>query len=154
MSMLSDIFSFFKALSKDISNLLDPYPKRNFRRRSNQEANENWTLKELGQAYEPWDFLSDEQWQEILRGEKPLEDFTTSHSWPPDKGEIEALAMKQENEQEQSEDLGNVESEGNPESFGELCEIDSTSELDSGPFETDAFESDFDSDSGGEGYIG
>lgn len=139
MSMLSDIFRFFKALSKDMSNLLDPYPKRSFRRESKQEENENWTLKELGQAYEPWNFLSDEQWQEILRGEKPLEDYTTSHSWPPDKGEIEALAVKQEtqaesmdqeNAQEQSKDSEDSElSEPNDSIDSEMNSVDSSPDI-------------------------
>ena len=76
--MFSDIFGLVKALFEDLGNLLDVYPKK---KRFSQRNSDDDELSEWGpDSYEPWDFLSKEQWEEILRGEKSLEDYTTSHA--------------------------------------------------------------------------
>lgn len=163
--MASEIMGFFKAAGEDIGNLFNPKKKRPFIHKPDDKP-----TKWGADSYEPWDFLSEEQWKEILRGDKPLDNYTTSHVWPPDKEEIEALAMKQEveaesmeqeNTQEQGEDSKNTEVVENSESPDELGDVNSASNSDS-EFETDAFEGNFDSDyssgdygSGNyEGYIG
>lgn len=166
--MFSEILGFLKALSMDIGNLFDVYPKK---KRFSQKNSDGDELSEWGpDSYEPWDFLSEEQWKEILEGKRPIEDYTTSHVWPPHLKEDEPIEAKQEKgsdkvdegiEQEQSEDSRNAESAGNSESPDDLSEINSAPNSDS-EFETDAFEGDFDSeyssgDSGSgnyDGYIG
>ena len=178
MGMFSDICGLFKALNEYLGDLLDPYPKKkgpSIHKPDDKPA--QWGAD----SYEPWDFLSKEQWEEIFRGDKSLEDFTMSHVWPPekreeyeaDKGEQEnanAEGVEQENEQEQSEDSENTESSEGSEVSNESEQdtdsdgIDSTSESDSGVFESDAsdscfdsdgsFESSFDSDSDGSGSSG
>lgn len=150
MRMFSDIFGLVKAIFEDLGNLLDVYPKK----RKPFTRNPDDRLPVWGpDSYEPWDFLSEEQWQEILDGKKPLEDYTTSHAWPPHLKEDEPIEDKQEegsdkvdgeNGQEQNEDSGNAESAGNSESPDVLGGVNSAPNSDS-EFETDAFDGDFDS---------
>ena len=165
MRMFSDILGFLKALSKDMGNLLDPYPKK----RKPFTRNPDDRLPVWGpDSYEPWDFLSEEQWKEILEGKRPVEDYTTSHAWPPhlkdkvtEDEQEEGSRVDEGIEQEQSEDSRNAESAENSESPDDSSEINSAPNSDS-EFETDAFEGDFDSDySSGDsgsgnydGYIG
>ena len=174
MRMFFEIIGFLKALSKDLGNLLDPYPKK----RKPFTRNPDDRLPVWGpDSYEPWDFLSKEQWEEILRGEKSLEDYTTSHAWPPHLKEDEPIEDKQEegsdkadgeNGQEQSGDSKNAKSVENSESPDESGDVNS--EADSVPevFESQSFESGDSFESGGsngdcdpgndsgsyEGYIG
>jgi hypothetical protein len=150
--MAREIMGFLKAVGETINNKLH---QREVKRGhfANREADGGWTPDELSNAYEPWDFLSEEQWKEILRGDKPLDAFTTSHVWPPDKEEIEALAMKQEveaesmeqeNTQEQNEDSGSAETSEPDDSI--------SSDMDPGDFSSDDYGS---GDSGSYGgYIG
>lgn len=165
--MFSEILGFLKALSMDIGDLFDVYPKK----RKPFTRNPDDRLPEWGpDSYEPWDFLSEEQWKEILEGKKPLEDYTTSHVWPPHLKDDEPIEDKQEEgsdkvdegiQQEQNDDSRNAESAGNSEDSDDSSEINSAPNPDS-EFETDAFESDFDGDySSGDygsgnydGYIG
>lgn len=152
MGMFSDICGFFKAVFTDLGNLFDVYPKKKGPsiHKPNDESSP-WGAD----SYEPWDFLSDEQWEEIFRGDKSLEDFTMSHVWPPEKHEDNNIVeVEQENAQEQ-EGSENAESEENLEGSDELSELDSTPESDSMVFESNgSSESGFDSDSDGSGTSG
>jgi hypothetical protein len=155
MGMFFEILGFLKALSKDLGNLLDPYPKK----RKPFTRNPDDRLPVWGpDSYEPWDFLSEEQWKEVLEGKKPLEDYTTSHAWPPHLKEDESIEDKQEegndkadgeNGHEKSGDSGNAESVENSESPDELGDVNS--EADSVPevFESQSFESGDSFESGG-----
>lgn len=155
MRMFFEIIGFLKALSKDLGNLLDPYPKK----RKPFTRNPDDKLPVWGpDSYEPWDFLSEEQWEEILRGEKSLEDFTTSHAWPPHLKEDEPIEDKQEEGsdkvdegigQEQNEDSGNAESVENSESPDELGDVNSEAESVPEVFESQSFESGDSFESGG-----
>jgi len=154
--MFSEIFGLVKAIFEDLGNLLDVYPKK---KRFSQKNSDDDELSVWGpDSYEPWDFLSKEQWEKILRGEKSLEDYTTSHAWPPHLKEDEPIEDKQEegsdkadgeNGQEQNEDSKNAESVENSESPDELGDVNS--EADSVPdvFESQSFESSDSFESGG-----
>lgn len=154
MGMFFDICGLFKAVFTDLGNLLDPYPKK---KGPSIHKPDDKPTPWGADSYEPWDFLSEEQWEEIFRGEKPLEDFTMSHAWPPEKQEDNNIVeVEQENAQEQGEDSENAESsEGsdasNESEQGESDVIDSASDDASDScFESDgSFESGFDSDSDG-----
>ena len=148
MRMFSDILGFLKALSKDLGNLFDVYPKK----RKPFTRNHDDRLPVWGpDSYEQCDFLSEEQWKEILEGERPVEDYKTSHAWPPHLKEDEPIEDRQEEgsdrvdegiEQEQNEDSRNAESAENSEGPDDSSEINSAPNSDS-EFETDAFEGDF-----------
>ncbi len=133
MGMFLDICNFCKAVFTDLGNLLDVDPKKKGPFIHNPDDKPTpWGAD----SYEPWDFLSEEQWEEIFRGDKPLEDFTMSHVWPPEKQEdnnIVEVEQENEQEQEQSEDSENTESSEAD---------DSTSSDENLGAEGDAFESD------------
>ena len=146
--MASEIMGFFKAVGEDIGNLFNPKRKRPFIHKPDDKPTQ-WGAD----SYEPWDFLSEEQWKEILRGDKPLDAFTTSHVWPPDKEEIEALAMKQEAEAESMEPE-NTQEQGEDSGSAETSEPDDSisSDMDPGDFSSGDYGS---GDSGVyDGYIG
>ena len=155
MRMFSDIFGLVKALFEDLGNLLDVYPKK----RKPFTRNPDDRLPVWGpDSYEPWDFLSEEQWKEILEGKKPLEDYTTSHVWPPhlkedepieDKQEEESDKVNEENGQEKTGDSENAESVENSESSDELGDVISEADSVLDVFESQSFESGDSFESGG-----
>jgi hypothetical protein len=155
MGMFFEILGFLKALSKDLGNLLDPYPKK----RKPFTRNPDDRLPVWGpDSYEPWDFLSEEQWKEILDGKKPLEAYTTSHAWPPHLKEEEPIEDKQEEgsdkvdegiEQEQNEDSENAGSAENSESPVESGDVNSEANSVLEVFESQSFESGDSFESGG-----
>lgn len=164
MGMFFDIFNFFKAALTDLGNLLDVNPKK--KRPSIHKPDESPPWR--ADSYEPLSFLSEEDLEAILRGEKSLEDFTMSHAWPPekrgedeaDKGEQEdasAEDVEQENEQEQNRDSENAESSEDSETSNESEQDTDSNGIDSASddasdscFESDgSFESGFDADSDG-----
>ena len=146
--MAGEIMEFFKAAGEDIGNLFKPKKKRPFIHKPDDKPTQ-WGPD----SYEPLSFLSEDDREAILRGDKCLEDFTMSHVWPPERNED---VQNNEEEQEQSEDSENAESSESDDSINpdEDFEAGADASESSG-----AFESDFDSDGASssenyDGYIG
>jgi hypothetical protein len=152
MGMFSDIFGLIRAICEDLGNLLDPYPKkkRGLRYVSDDQEDLSWDHK----SYEPWDFLSEEDWEAILRGDKSLDDFTTSHVWPPKKNNDENQDKNNPQDTDEPNKNENSEEEVQKTSECDLAQNDVSKDLTESPneFESNAFEADFDSDYGEEGF--
>lgn len=145
-SMVGEIAEFFKAAGEDIGNLFKPKNKIRQSHSASRKVDEGWTPEELSKAREPWDFMTDEYWQERMKekleekeqiDKKIIEDYEAKHA-------------SEGNDEQDPEQNNNIESSE---------EFNSEQETDSGAFESDAFESGFDSDSdgsssGSDGYIG
>lgn len=52
------------------------------------EESQNWEPAELKHLLEPWDFLDEETWEKIYRGELPAEDYMSTVHVSPRPGDI------------------------------------------------------------------
>ena len=58
------------------------------------EESRNWEPAELKHMLEPWDYLSDEEWEKTYRGERSSEDAATLHVFPPPKDRFEGTTVR------------------------------------------------------------
>lgn len=59
------------------------------------EESQNWEPAELKHLLEPWDFLDEETWEKIYRGELPAEDYMSTVHVSPRPGDIYMGEMTQ-----------------------------------------------------------